>query len=94
MVNMVIWADYLTSIASAIGTTTTQAGVMFSLIFTIATIFVVLVATRGRKPQITMPLSALFPTVLFTFMGWYPVWTGSALALILAIFIAYVFSRW
>lgn len=91
---MVIWSDYLTSIASALGTTATQAGVMFSLIFTIVTIFVVLVATRGRKPQVTMPISALFPTVLFTFMGWYPIWTGSVIALVIAIFIAYVFSRW
>jgi len=91
---MVVWTDYLTSIADAIGTTTIEAGMIFSLIFTMGIIIVVIIATKGRKPQVTMPLSAFFPTLLFTFMGWYPIWTGSAIALVLAIFIAYVFSRW
>jgi len=91
---MVVWTDYLTSIADAIGTTATEAGLIFSLIFTMGIILVVVIATKGRKPQVTMPLSAFFPTLLFTFMGWYPIWTGSAIALVLAIFIAYVFSRW
>jgi len=91
---MVVWTDYLTSIADAIGTTATEAGMIFSLIFTMGIIIVVIIATKGRKPQVTMPLSAFFPTILFTFMGWYPIWTGSAIALVLAIFIAYVFSRW
>lgn len=91
---MVVWTDYLVSIADAIGTTSTEAGMIFSLVFTMGIIIVVVIATKGRKPQVTMPLSAFFPTVLFTFMGWYPVWTGSAIALVLTIFIAYVFSRW
>ena len=91
---MVVWTDYLTSIADAIGTTATEAGMIFSLIFTMGIIIIVVIATKGRKPQVTMPLSAFFPTILFTFMGWYPIWTGSAIALVLAIFIAYVFSRW
>ena len=91
---MVVWTDYLTSIADAIGTTATEAGMIFSLIFTMGIIILVIIATKGRKPQVTMPLSAFFPTLLFTFMGWYPIWTGSAIALVLAIFIAYVFSRW
>jgi len=91
---MVVWTDYLTSIADAIGTTATEAGMIFALIFTMGIILVVIIATKGRKPQVTMPLSAFFPTILFTFMGWYPIWVGSVIALILAIFIAYVFSRW
>ena len=91
---MVVWSEYLTAIASALGVNAVQAGMMFSLLFTMGVIFVVLIATRGRKPQVTMPISALFPLVLFTFMGWLPIWTGSVLALIISIFIAYVFSRW
>jgi len=91
---MVIGSDYLTNVATAMGVTAIQAGVILSLIFTAGTIITILIATKGEKPQITMPLGALFPTVLFTFMGWYPIWTGSALALVLSIFIAYVFSRW
>lgn len=91
---MVVWTDYLTSIADAIGTNATQAGMIFSLIFTMGIIIVVVIGTKGRKPQVTMPLSAFFPIILFTFMGWLPVWTGSVIALVLAIFIGYVFSRW
>ena len=91
---MVVWTDYLTSIADAIGTTATEAGMIFALIFTRGIIIVVVIGTKGRKPQVTMPLSAFFPTILFTFMGWYPIWVGSVIALILSIFIAYVFSRW
>lgn len=91
---MVIWTDYLTGIADAIGTTAVEAGVIFSIVLTISTILIVIIGTKGEKPQVTVPLSALFPTILFTFMGWYPIWTGSVIALILSIFIAYVFSRW
>ena len=91
---MVVWTDYLTSIADAIGTTAVEAGMIFSLVCTMGIIIVVVIATKGRKPQVTIPLSVFFPTLLFTFMGWFPVWTGSAIALVLAIFIAYVFSRW
>lgn len=91
---MVVWTDYLISIADAIGTTQIEAGIIFSLIFTMGIIVVVMIGTKGKKPQVTMPLSAFFPTLLFTFMGWLPLWTGSAIALVLAIFIAYVFSRW
>jgi len=91
---MVVWTDYLTSIADAIGTTAIEAGMIFLLMFTMGIIIVVIIATKGRKPQVTMPLSAFFATILFTFMGWYPVWPGSVIALILSIFIAYVFSRW
>ena len=90
---MVVWTDYLTSIGDAIGTTAIEAGMIFSLIFTMGIILVVVIATKGRKPQVAMPLSAFFPTLLFTFMGWYPFWVGSVIALILAIFIASVFSR-
>ena len=85
---MVVWTDYLISIADAIGTTATEAGMIFSLIFTMGIIIVVVIATKGRKPQVTMPLSAFFPTLLFTFMGWYPIWTGTALSLVLAFWTA------
>ena len=91
---MAIGAEYLTSVGSALGVTALQAGIILSLVFTVGVMITVILGTKGKEPQITIPLSALFPTVLFTFMGWYPVWTGSALALVLSIFIANTFSRW
>ena len=91
---MAIGAEYLTSVGSALGITAIQAGIILSLVFTVGIMITVILGTKGRQAQVTIPLSTLFPTVLFTFMGWYPVWTGSALALVLSIFIAYTFSRW
>lgn len=90
---MVIWSDALANIADWMGMTSTQAGTMMSLIMTAFFILAILIATRGAKAEFTTPIGALFITVLFTFMGWYPVWTGSVLALVLAIFLGFVISR-
>ncbi len=89
---MVIWAEYLTAIASAFGTTSAQAGVIFSLAFTMMSIISVLIATKGSDISTSVSFTALFMTLLFTFLGWYPVWTGSVLALVISILIASIFS--
>ena len=89
---MVIWGEYLASIASAMGTTATEAGIMFSLIFTIGLIVVVLIATRGRKPDVTVSFISLFLTLFWTFIGWYPIWIGSVMALVISIILAKVIS--
>ena len=92
---MVIWADWLLAISDAMGVSTTEAGVMISLIFTIMSIFVVLIAVKGKKPEEPIMFTALFTTVLFTFIGWYPVWIGSVLALVVSLLIAsFVSRRW
>ena len=72
--------------------TASQAGVILSLVFTLATVLAILIATRGKKAEFTVPVGTLFVTVLFTFLGWYPVWTGSVLALVLAIFVGKIIS--
>ena len=90
---MVIWADSLANIADWMGLTTLEAGTMMSLILTCCFVMAILIATKGKKAEFTVPVGTLFVTVLFTFMGWYPVWTGSALALILSIFTGWVISR-
>ena len=89
---MVVWSEWLTSIASALDTTVTEAGIIFSLAFTIGLIVVVLIATRGRKPEVTVTFTSLFVTVFFTFLGWYPVWVGSVLALVISILLARIVS--
>lgn len=87
-----IWSDYLASIADAMGVTETQAGIMISLIFSTALILTVLIATKGRRPEVSVPFIALFSTILFTFMGWYPIWIGSVLALVISILLAFIIS--
>jgi hypothetical protein len=89
---MVIWGSYLESIALAFDTTQTQAGVMFSIMFTIGLIVVVLIATRGKKPEITVSFVAWFVTIFFTFIGWYPIWIGSVIAIIISIVISKIIS--
>lgn len=89
---MVVWSEWLTSISLALGTTATEAGIIFSLAFTIGLLIVVLIATKGKKPEVTMSFTSLFCTIFFTFLGWYPIWVGSVLALVLSIIIAKIIS--
>lgn len=89
---MVVWTDYLNAIASALDTSATEAGIMISLMFTMASIFIVLIATKGKRPEVTVTFTSFFVTVLFTFMGWYPVWIGSVIALIISILLARIIS--
>lgn len=89
---MVIWGDYLASIALAMDATQTQAGIMFSLIFTIGLIVIVLIATKGKKPEVSVSFTSLFTTIFFTFLGWYPLWVGSVLALTVSLILAKIIS--
>lgn len=89
---MVIWADYLATVADFMGTTGAQAGVILSLVITTSLGLAILIATRGRKAEFTIPVATLLVTVFFTFVGWYPIWTGSVLALVLAIFVGKIIS--
>ena len=89
---MVIWADYLASIATAFDTTTTEAGILFSLLFTIGLTVVVLIATRGRRPEVSVSAIAFFATLFFTVLGWYPIWLGSVMALVIALVVAKIIS--
>ena len=89
---MVVWSDTLVNAGTWMGVTTSEAGVILSLMFTLATLLAILIATRGRRAEFTAPTGALFLTVLFTFLGWYPVWVGSVLALVLAMFVGKIVS--
>lgn len=89
---MVVWSGYLNAIAAAFGTTATEAGIIISLLFSVAALFVVVIATKGKRPDVTVTFTSFFTTVLFTFMGWYPIWIGSVMALVIAILLARIVS--
>jgi hypothetical protein len=91
---MVVWSDWLLSASVAMGTTQTEAGIILSLIFTLVIIVIIVIGSKGKSLEITTPLGALVGLVLFIFMGWLPVWTGSAIALVVAIFLGKVISGW
>ena len=91
---MVVWVQYLEAIADFLNTTTTQAGIIMSLIITICLTLVTLIAIRGKFGSvIIVPIMDFFIVIFFTFIGWFPIWTGSVIALILAMFVGYVLTR-
>lgn len=89
---MVIWSQYLTDVASFLNLTASQAGTVSALIFTMGVILIALSATKGKEAMTIIPIVGFFSTLFFTFLGWFPTWTGTMIALVLAIFLAWTFS--
>lgn len=90
---MVVWSGFLDAAALGMGTTSTQAGLILSLIFTIAIIIVVAIATGGQAAQVTMPLSGVLGMILFLALGWMPQVLGTILALVSALFVVQVIMK-
>lgn len=91
---MVMWSDWLEAVASGMGSTSSQAGVVISLIFIIGIAMFILIATRGRRSGLTGGLSSLLGLVLFTFIGWLPLFTGSVLAIVVSLLLAKFVAGW
>lgn len=90
---MVVWSQYLQNVADFLNTTTQQAGIVSSLIVIIGIGLVIVIATREKAGSIiVIPMFLFFSIIFFVFIGWFPVWTGSVIALILAAFTGYLFS--
>lgn len=91
---MVVWSDWLLSASVAMNVTQVEAGVILSLLFTLVLLIIVVVGSKGKSLEITTPLSTLLGLVFFIFLGWLPLWTGSAIALVVAIFLGKSISGW
>ena len=91
---MVMWSDWLEAVASGMGSTSSQAGVVISLIFIIGISMFILIATRGRKSGLTVGLSSFLGLILFTFIGWLPLFTGSVLAIVVSLLLAKFVAGW
>lgn len=90
---MVVWSQYLQNVADFLNTTTQQAGIISSLIVIIGMTLVIVIAIRGKFGSvIIVPIFLFFSVLFFVFIGWFPVWTGSVIALVLAVFMGYLFS--
>jgi hypothetical protein len=79
---MVVWQSYLNDMANFLNISSTEAGVIHSIMLTIFAIVMVLVASKGRQAIATVPITAFFGILLFTYMGWFPAWTGAVLAIL------------
>jgi len=91
---MVMWSEWLETVASGMGSTISQAGVIISLIFIIGISMFILIATRGRKSGLTVGLSSFLGLILFTFIGWLPLFTGSVLAIVISLLMAKFIAGW
>jgi exosortase/archaeosortase len=76
------------------GVTQTEAGVILSLVFTSCIVIIIVIGSKGKSLEYTTPIGSLLGLVFFTYIGWLPLWTGSALALVVAIFLGKVISGW
>lgn len=63
--------------------TTVQAGIILSLIISSAVAFAFAILAR-KTPVFAMLGSYTMGFVIFTFLGWFPTWTGAVLAIIFA----------
>lgn len=88
-----MFEDFLTAAAEYMGTTATNTGIVLALLVSLTLILIVAIATKGAKFEIVGLLMGLFTTVLFTAMNWYPLWTGSVIALMIALLSGWYFSK-
>lgn len=78
-----IFEDWITSIAPALGMSTIQAGTFLALVLIAGFVLVVSISTKNLGASV---LGAFLGLIVFLFMGWIPVWVGSVMALMLGIY--------
>jgi len=78
-----IWETFITAASEVLGLTVEQAGIFISLLINLSVSFAFGLLARKKTPVVLLGSMSLV-MVLTIFLGWFPVWTGSVLALILA----------
>ena len=82
-----LWEDWLTTIAPILSLTVNQAGIILGLLFSV--VFALLGGLITQKNvTISMGIPALMGLLIFTYAAWLPYFTGSAIALIVALLVA------
>ena len=82
-----LWESWIASIAPILSLTTAQAGVVLGLLFSV--VFGLCGGLLAPKNiAISMGIPTFLGLVLFTYAQWLPLFTGSALALVIALFVA------
>ena len=82
-----VWEDFLTTIAPSLNVTAAQAGIIMSFIVIVASLIMIAGASPKNADK-GIPIVALLGTLFFTYIAWLPVWTGTALSFIMAIWSA------
>lgn len=82
-----LWESWISSIAPILSLTTAQAGVVLGLLFSV--VFGLCGGLLSpRHIMISMGIPTFLGLVLFTYAAWLPLYTGSALALVIGLFVA------
>ena len=82
-----LWSEWLTAIAPILGVTVGEAGVILGLLFSaVFSLLGGLISTENVT--ITMGIPSFFGVLIFTYANWLPYFTGSAIAIIIALLIA------
>ena len=84
-----VWEAWLTAIAPSLDVTASQAGIIISFLVIFAGVLMVAMAAP-KHASVGMSVAAFIGALFFTYISWLPVWTGTALSLILAIIVALV----
>ena len=82
-----LWESWIASIAPILSLTTAQAGVVLGLLFSVVFGLCGGLLSPGHI-AISMGIPTVLGLVLFTYAQWLPLFTGSALALVIALFVA------
>jgi len=82
-----LWEEWLTTIAPVLSLTVTQAGVVLALLFSFVFALLGGLITH-RNVTISMGIPAFMGILIFTYAAWLPTYTGTAIALIVALLIA------
>lgn len=84
-----IWEYWLQAVADTMHVELGEAGIIMSLLTTVFVVFVSLLVTKFSNFSLIVPIVSLVSILCFSYMGWFPAWTGSILALVFA----YIISR-
>ena len=83
-----VWEDWLAAAAPILGVTTSQAGVILALLFTFIFVLMAGLVTPKKGGPFGIAFTGLIFTFFFTYVEWYPIWTGTALSLVAAFWTA------
>jgi len=78
-----LWEEWITSVAESMNLDVASAALLMSLVFTVALVLLALLATRGRS-NLGILLVGYSSIILFTVLGWMPVFVVLLLILITA----------
>jgi uncharacterized membrane protein YdjX (TVP38/TMEM64 family) len=88
-----MWEDWITSASTALDMDVWEAATFLSIIFTVALLGFVLLMTKGKHADITVPLFGMISFVLWIFLGWFPTWTGAVIAALFAFMLSRVIIK-